>query len=174
MRKILITFVISVILVISGALVFAIELAQIQYHKVQIESQKESYKTTIADQTDSITIDVYPTNYNGYSNIELSVDSMHMDPELNENEIAIDYPNLFEIHQNGQGDGLSDTFFTFTYALKTETNIFAQSDSWDDLMRIWRIKEVDIPFVDKDSLKLEIRYGKNLENRIQTNNSFVG
>ena len=75
-------------------------------------------------------------------------------------KIAIDYPNLFEIHQNGQGDGLSDTFFTFTYALKTETNIFAQSDSWDDLMRIWRIKEVDIPFLDKDSLKLEIRYGK--------------
>ena len=69
---------------------------------------------------------------------------------------------------------MSDTFFTFTYALKTETNIFAQSDSWDDLMRIWRIKEVDIPFLDKDSLKLEIRYGKNLENRIQTNNSFVG
>ena len=41
-------------------------------------------------------------------------------------------------------------------------------------MRIWRVKEVDIPFVDKDSLKLEIRYGKNLENRIHVNTSFVG
>ena len=39
MRKILITFVVSVILVISGALVFAIELAQIQYHKVQSKSK---------------------------------------------------------------------------------------------------------------------------------------
>lgn len=174
MRKILITFVVSIILVISGALVFAMELAQIQFHTVEIDSQPASYKTTIADQTNSITIDVYPTNYNGYSNIELSVDSMHMDPELNENEIAIDYPNLFEIHQNGQGDGLSDTFFTFTYALKTETNIFAQSDSWDDLMRIWRTKEVDIPFLNANSLKLQIRYGKNLENRIHVNTSFVG
>ncbi len=174
MRKIIITFVISVVLVISGALVFTMELAQIQYHKVNIESQKESYKTTITDQTDSITIDAYPSNYSGYSNIELSVDDMHMDPELNENEIVIDYPNLFEIHENGHTDGFSNTIFTFTYSLNTDTNIFAQCDSWDDLMHIWRVKEVDIPSLDKDSLKLQIRYGKNLENRININNSFVG
>lgn len=174
MRKIIITFIISVILVISGAFVFMMEVSRIDYHKVQIESQKESYQTTIADQDDSITIDVYPTNYSGYSNIELIVDSMHMDPALNENEIAIDYPNLFEIHQNGQVDGFSDTIFTFTYALKTDTNIFAQCDSWDDLVHIWHSKEVDIPSLDKDSLKLQIRYGKNLENRIHMNNSFVG
>ena len=62
MRKIIITFIISVILVISGAFVFMMEVSQIDYHKVQIESQKESYQTTIADQDDSITIDVYPTN----------------------------------------------------------------------------------------------------------------
>ncbi|WP_270599413.1 hypothetical protein [Faecalicoccus pleomorphus] len=174
MRKILITFVVSIILVISGALVFAMELAQIQFHTVEIDSQPASYKTTVAQNIDPITIDAYPSNYSGYSDLELKIDEMSMDPALAENEIVIEYPNLFEVHEIGHTDDRNDMIINFSYSLNMDTNIFSQSENWADLMRIWRTKEVDIPFLNADSLKLQIRYGKNLENRIHVNTSFVG
>lgn len=174
MRKIIITFVVSVILVISGALVFAMELSQIQFHTVEIDSQPTSYKTTVAQNIEPITIDAYPSNYSGYSDLEFKIDEMQMDPALAENEIVIEYPDIFEVHEIGHTDDRNDMIINFTYSLNMDTNIFAQSENWDDLMRIWRTKEVSVPFLDADSLNLKIRYGKNLENRIHVNTTFIG
>lgn len=60
MRKIIITFVVSVILVISGALVFAMELSQIQFRAKTLPVETKTETITIENHTGAVLLELDP------------------------------------------------------------------------------------------------------------------
>lgn len=165
MRKIIITFVVSVILVISGALVFAMELSQIQFRAKTLPVDTKTETITIENHTGAVLLELDPYIDFRYEEIQLEVESFQMDPNLKEDQMKIEYPEFLELAYGEEGEPVHSRIWFFS-TLNGDHNVFSHIHSLEDIKEIWNQKEITLYKPDAKNLHIKVFYGKKLEGKI--------
>lgn len=167
MRKIIITFVISAIVAISGVFALAMELSQIRYDIEIIDTDDHTSTIQVPPSLSQVTIYTLIDNYaSSEVSQSLQVESMSVDLSLQDNQIVLEYPDVLTTQEFRVPPNNNMYEINFYCDLNQSQNPFKQATSWEHFVQIWKKKEVHLQQLDENKLNLKIRYGKNLEGHI--------
>lgn len=156
MRKIIIGLVISIIVFVSGIGIFTYEICQIKEHKIEIN--------TLIKQTNSFesTEDIHLYTITYLSSIgEVNIKAnMIEDKNLKDNEIQITYPSILTLDRDQKSDYLGLDFE------------YVDEDSVSKATYTWNTKKYNSYYAKNDEVKVTIKYGKNMANRIHLVNDY--
>lgn len=160
MRKIIILFVSSIVIVLSGCFVFAVEASQIETVQDFKKSTSKSEALKMSDKTKTVVIDtsIYNVADDAYVG-NVYFNTCREDSSLAPNEVILEYNDKFTTETSEQGDTTEINFFTELSWLDINAN---GPSNFNDYLEIWKNKKITSQIHDEDYFSLNIRYGSNV------------
>lgn len=159
MRKIIVGLIISVVVFLSGICVFVYECNQLQEKSIDINQARQS--NTFQTQEE---INLYTVTYLDYIGEVNVIVNMIEDETMNENDVKITYPSILFLNRIQESKFLTLDF----------ENHEGYNYSLEDISHVWNKKQYTTYYARNNEIKVTIKYGKNLKDKIHlVNNYFV-
>ncbi len=164
MRKIILLFVCSVVLFLSGLGIFASELSQFKTQKQSLKGKEVTVEKKIDEDVAKVSL---PDYWEVDGNQALQIDAQE-DENLDANTIKITYSNVMELESDVEDD--DDQGKTVYMGFYLDLDLEDSKKSWQDWVEygvnLWKSKTIPRYQLTENQKKVEIRYGSNLKDKI--------
>lgn len=161
MRKIIILFVVSVIVLFSGCFIFAAEVSQIDLIEQIEKSTAKSETLKMNDKTKTVVID--PSIYNRADESivgDVYITECREDSSLAPNEVILEYNDKFTTEVSELGDTTTIKFSSELTWIDVNGNSLS---NLQDYLDVWKRKTVTWKSVDSEYFNIKVRYGSNVQ-----------
>ena len=160
MRKIMILFVASIVIVLSGCFVFAAEVSHIDVIETVEKSKSKTESIVINEKTKNVVLDTSLYDKSNYSIVnDIYIVESRQDSTLAPNEVVLEYNDKFATEVSELGD---TTIIKFSSEL-TWIDINGNSlSNFQDYLDAWKNKTVTRKSIDPEYFNIKVRYGSNV------------
>ena len=160
MRKIMILFVASIVIVLSGCFVFAAEVSHIDVIETVEKSKSKTESIVINEKTKNVVLDTSLYDKSNYSIVnDIYIVESRQDSTLASNEVVLEYNDKFATEVSELGD---TTTIKFSSEL-TWVDINGNSlSNFQDYLDVLKNKTVTRKSIDPEYFNIKVRYGSNV------------
>ena len=166
MRKIMILFVASIVIVLSGCFVFAAEVSHIDVIETVEKSKSKTESIVINEKTKNVVLDTSLYDKSNYSIVnDIYIVESRQDSTLAPNEVVLEYKILMIAQRKDlyTMEELGDTTTIKFSSELTWIDINGNSlSNFQDYLDVWKNKTVTRKSIDPEYFNIKVRYGSNV------------
>lgn len=165
MRKIMILFVASIVIVLSGCFVFAAEVSHIDVIETVEKSKSKTESIVINEKTKNVVLDTSLYDKSNYSIVnDIYIVESRQDSTLAPNEVVLEYNDKFATEVSELGDTTTIKFSSDKFSSElTWIDINGNSlSNFQDYLDVWKNKTVTRKSIDPEYFNIKVRYGSNV------------
>ena len=160
MRKIMILFVASIVIVLSGCFVFAAEVSHIDVIETAEKSKSKTESIVINEKTKNVVLDTSLYDKSNYSIInDIYIVESRQDSTLAPNEVVLEYNDKFATEVSELGDTTTIKFSSELTWIDINGNSLS---NFQDYLDVWKNKTVTRKSIDPEYFNIKVRYGSNV------------
>lgn len=160
MRKIIILFVASIVIVLSGCFVFAAEVSHIDVIETVEKSKSKTESIVINEKTKNVVLDTSLYDKSNYSIVnDIYIVESRQDSTLAPNEVVLEYNDKFATEVSELGDTTTIKFSSELTWIDINGNSLS---NFQDYLDVWKSKTVTRKSIDPESFNIKVRYGSNV------------
>lgn len=160
MRKIMILFVASIVIVLSGCFVFAAEVSHIDVIETVEKSKSKTESIVINDKTKNVVLDTSLYDKSNYSIVnDIYIVESRQDSTLAPNEVVLEYNDKFATEVSELGDTTTIKFSSELTWIDINGNSLS---NFQDYLDVWKNKTVIRKSIDPEYFNIKVRYGSNV------------
>ena len=160
MRKIMILFVASIVIVLSGCFVFAAEVSHIDVIETEEKSKSKTESIVINDKTKNVVLDTSLYDKSNYSIVnDIYIVESRQDSTLAPNEVVLEYNDKFATEVSELGDTTTIKFSSELTWIDINGNSLS---NFQDYLDVWKSKTVTRKSIDPEYFNIKVRYGSNV------------
>ena len=160
MRKIMILFVASIVIVLSGCFVFAAEVSHIDVIETVEKSKSKTESIVINDKTKNVVLDTSLYDKSNYSIVnDIYIVESRQDSTLAPNEVVLEYNDKFATEVSELGDTTTIKFSSELTWIDINGNSLS---NFQDYLAVWKNKTVTRKSIDPEYFNIKVRYGSNV------------
>ena len=160
MRKIIILFVASIVIVLSGCFVFAAEVSHIDVIETVEKSKSKTESIVINEKTKNVVLDTSLYDKSNYSIVnDIYIVESRQDSTLAPNEVVLEYNDKFATEVSELGDTTTIKFSSELTWLDINGNSLS---NFQDYLDVWKNKTVTRKSIDPEYFNIKVRYGSNV------------
>ena len=160
MRKIMILFVASIVIVLSGCFVFAAEVSHIDVIETVEKSKSKTESIVINDKTKNVVLDTSLYDKSNYSIVnDIYIVESRQDSTLAPNEVVLEYNDKFATEVSELGDTTTIRFSSELTWIDINGNSLS---NFQDYLDVWKNKTVTRKSIDPEYFNIKVRYGSNV------------
>lgn len=160
MRKIMILFVVSIVIVLSGCFVFAAEVSHIDVIETVEKSKSKTESIVINEKTKNVVLDTSLYDKSNYSIVnDIYIVESRQDSTLAPNEVVLEYNDKFATEVSELGDTTTIKFSSELTWIDINGNSLS---NFQDYLDVWKNKTVTRKSIDPEYFNIKVRYGSNV------------
>lgn len=160
MRKIMILFVVSIVIVLSGCFVFAAEVSHIDVIETVEKSKSKTELIVINEKTKNVVLDTSLYDKSNYSIVnDIYIVESRQDSTLAPNEVVLEYNDKFATEVSELGDTTTIKFSSELTWIDINGNSLS---NFQDYLDVWKNKTVIRKSIDPEYFNIKVRYGSNV------------
>lgn len=160
MRKIMILFVASIVIVLSGCFVFAAEVSHIDVIETVEKSKSKTESIVINEKTKNLVLDTSLYDKSNYSIVnDIYIVESRQDSTLAPNEVVLEYNDKFATEVSELGDTTTIRFSSELTWIDINGNSLS---NFQDYLDVWKNKTVTRKSIDPEYFNIKVRYGSNV------------
>ena len=160
MRKIIILFVASIVIVLSGCFVFAAEVSHIDVIETVEKSKSKTESIVINEKTMNVVLDTWLYDKSNYSIVnDIYIVESRQDSTLAPNEVVLEYNDKFATEVSELGDTTTIKFSSELTWIDINGNSIS---NFQDYLDVWKNKTVTRKSIDPEYFNIKVRYGSNV------------
>lgn len=160
MRKIMILFVASIVIVLSGCFVFAAEVSHIDVIETVEKSKSKTESIVINEKTKNVVLDTSLYDKSNYSIVnDIYIVESRQDSTLAPNEVVLEYNDKFATEVSELGDTITIKFSSELTWIDINGNSLS---NFQDYLDVWKNKTVTRKSIDPEYFNIKVRYGSNV------------
>lgn len=160
MRKIMILFVASIVIVLSGCFVFAAEVSHIDVIETVEKSKSKTESIVIDEKTKNVVLDTSLYDKSNYSIVnDIYIVESRQDSTLAPNEVILEYNDKFATEVSELGDTTTIKFSSELTWIDINGNSLS---NFQDYLDAWKNKTVTRKSIDPEYFNIKVRYGSNV------------
>lgn len=160
MRKIMILFVASIVIVLSGCFVFAVEVSHIDVIETVEKSKSKTESIVINEKTKNVVLDTSLYDKSNYSIVnDIYIVESRQDSTLAPNEVVLEYNDKFATEVSELGDTTTIKFSSELTWIDINGNSIS---NFQDYLDVWKNKTVTRKSIDPEYFNIKVRYGSNV------------
>lgn len=160
MRKIMILFVVSIVIVLSGCFVFAAEVSHIDVIETVEKSKSKTELIVINEKTKNVVLDTSLYDQSNYSIVnDIYIVESRQDSTLAPNEVVLEYNDKFATEVSELGDTTTIKFSSELTWIDINGNSLS---NFQDYLDVWKNKTVTRKSIDPEYFNIKVRYGSNV------------
>lgn len=160
MRKIMILFVVSIVIVLSGCFVFAAEASHIDVIETVEKSKSKTESIVINEKTKRVVLDTSLYDKSNYSIVnDIYIVESRQDSTLAPNEVVLEYNDKFATEVSELGDTTTIKFSSELTWIDINGNNLS---NFQDYLDVWKSKTVTRKSIDPEYFNIKVRYGSNV------------
>jgi len=160
MRKIIILFVASIVIVLSGCFVFAAEVSHIDVIETVEKSKSKTESIVINEKTKNVVLDTSLYDKSNYSIVnDIYIVESRQDSTLAPNEVVLEYNDKFATEVSELGDTTTIKFSSELTWIDINGNSIS---NFQDYLDVWKNKTVTRKSIDPEYFNIKVRYGSNV------------
>ena len=160
MRKIMILFVASIVIVLSGCFVFAAEVSHIDVIETVEKSKSKTESIVINEKTKNVVLDTSLYDKSNYSIVnDIYIVESRQDSTLAPNEVVLEYNDKFATEVSELGDTTTIKFSSELTWIDINGNSLS---NFQDYLDVWKNKTVTRKRIDPEYFNIKVRYGSNV------------
>lgn len=160
MRKIMILFVASIVIVLSGCFVFAAEVSHIDVIETVEKSKSKTESIVINEKTKNVVLDTSLYDKSNYSIVnDIYIFESRQDSTLAPNEVVLEYNDKFATEVSELGDTTTIKFSSELTWIDINGNSLS---NFQDYLDVWKNKTVTRKSIDPEYFNIKVRYGSNV------------
>lgn len=159
MRKIIILFVVSCVMVIGGSCIFALEISNIEETTVVQKSTMKKEIKKVDSSIKTVIVDDNLYSLNDQSVAHPIYINRTQDDSLDPYEIEIEYNDTFKV----ETENLSDECRIQLISNLTWAELNNARGGFEEALQIWKSKKIENNNFDSNYFNVNIRYGSKLE-----------
>lgn len=160
MRKIMILFVASIVIVLSGCFVFAAEVSHIDVIETVEKSKSKTESIVINEKTKNVVLDTSLYDKSNYSIVnDIYIVESRQDSTLAPNEVVLEYNDKFATEVSELGDTTTIKFSSELTWIDINGNNLS---NFQDYLDVWKSKTVKRKSIDPEYFNIKVRYGSNV------------
>lgn len=160
MRKIMILFVASIVIVLSGCFVFAAEVSHIDVIETVEKSKSKTESIVINEKTKNVVLDTSLYDKSNYSIVnDIYIVESRQDSTLAPNEVVLEYNDKFATEVSELGDTTTIKFSSELTWIDINGNSLS---NFQDYIDVWKSKTVTRKSIDPEYFNIKVRYGSNV------------
>lgn len=160
MRKIMILFVASIVIVLSGCFVFAAEVSHIDVIETVEKSKSKTESIVINEKTKNVVLDTSLYDKSNYSIVnDIYIVESRQDSTLAPNEVVLEYNDKFATEVSELGDTTTIRFSSELTWIDINGNSLS---NFQDYLDAWKNKTVTRKSIDPEYFNIKVRYGSNV------------
>lgn len=160
MRKIMILFVASIVIVLSGCFVFAAEVSHIDVIETVEKSKSKTELIVINEKTKNVVLDTSLYDKSNYSIVnDIYIVESRQDSTLAPNEVVLEYNDKFATEVSELGDTTTIKFSSELTWIDINGNSLS---NFQDYLDVWKNKTVTRKSIDPEYFNIKVRYGSNV------------
>lgn len=160
MRKIMILFVASIVIVLSGCFVFAAEVSHIDVIETVEKSKSKTESIVINEKTKNVVLDTSLYDKSNYSIVnDIYIVESRQDSTLAPNEVVLEYNDKFATEVSELGDTTTIKFSSELIWIDINGNSLS---NFQDYLDVWKNKTVTRKSIDPEYFNIKVRYGSNV------------
>lgn len=160
MRKIMILFVASIVIVLSGCFVFAAEVSHIDVIETVEKSKSKTESIVINEKTKNVVLDTSLYDKSNYSIVnDIYIVESCQDSTLAPNEVVLEYNDKFATEVSELGDTTTIKFSSELTWIDINGNSLS---NFQDYLDVWKSKTVTRKSIDPEYFNIKVRYGSNV------------
>lgn len=160
MRKIMILFVASIVIVLSGCFVFAAEVSHIDVIETVEKSKSKTESIVINEKTKNVVLDTSLYDKSNYSIVnDIYIVESRQDSTLAPNEVVLEYNDKFTTEVSELGDTTTIKFSSELTWIDINGNSLS---NFQDYLDVWKNKTVTRKSIDPEYFNIKVRYGSNV------------
>ena len=160
MRKIMILFVASIVIVLSGCFVFAAEVSHIDVIETVEKSKSKTESIVINEKTKNVVLDTSLYDKSNYSIVnDIYIVESRQDSTLAPNEVVLEYNDKFATEVSELGDTTTIKFSSELTWIDINGNSLSNFQYYID---VWKNKTVTLKSIDPEYFNIKVRYGSNV------------
>lgn len=160
MRKIMILFVASIVIVLSGCFVFAAEVSHIDVIETVEKSKSKTESIVINEKTKNVVLDTSLYDKSNYSIVnDIYIVESRQDSTLAPNEVVLEYNDKFATEVSELGDTTTIKFSSELTWIDINGNSLS---NFQDYLDVWKSKTVTRKSIDLEYFNIKVRYGSNV------------
>ncbi|WP_195294166.1 hypothetical protein [Faecalitalea cylindroides] len=160
MRKIMILFVASIVMVLSGCFVFAAEVSHIDVIETVEKSKSKTESIVINEKTKNVVLDTSLYDKSNYSIVnDIYIVESRQDSTLAPNEVVLEYNDKFATEVSELGDTTTIRFSSELTWIDINGNSLS---NFQDYLDVWKNKTVTRKSIDPEYFNIKVRYGSNV------------
>lgn len=160
MRKIMILFVASIVIVLSGCFVFAAEVSHIDVIETVEKSKSKTESIVINEKTKNVVLDTSLYDQSNYSIVnDIYIVESRQDSTLAPNEVVLEYNDKFATEVSELGDTTTIKFSSELTWIDINGNSLS---NFQDYLDTWKNKTVTRKSIDPEYFNIKVRYGSNV------------
>ena len=160
MRKIMILFVSSIVIVLSGCFVFAAEVSHIDVIETVEKSKSKTESIVINEKTKNVVLDTSLYDKSNYSIVnDIYIVESRQDSTLAPNEVVLEYNDKFATEVSELGDTTTIRFSSELTWIDINGNSLS---NFQDYLDVWKNKTVTRKSIDPEYFNIKVRYGSNV------------
>lgn len=160
MRKIMILFVASIVIVLSGCFVFAAEVSHIDVIETMEKSKSKTESIVINEKTKNVVLDTSLYDKSNYSIVnDIYIVESRQDSTLAPNEVVLEYNDKFATEVSELGDTTTIKFSSELTWIDINGNSLS---NFQDYLDVWKNKTVTRKSIDPEYFNIKVRYGSNV------------
>ena len=160
MRKIMMLFVASIVIVLSGCFVFAAEVSHIDVIETVEKSKSKTESIVINEKTKNVVLDTSLYDKSNYSIVnDIYIVESRQDSTLAPNEVVLEYNDKFATEVSELGDTTTIKFSSELTWIDVNGNSLS---NFQDYLDVWKNKTVTRKSIDPEYFNIKVRYGSNV------------
>lgn len=160
MCKIMILFVASIVIVLSGCFVFAAEVSHIDVIETVEKSKSKTESIVINEKTKNVVLDTSLYDKSNYSIVnDIYIVESRQDSTLAPNEVVLEYNDKFATEVSELGDTTTIKFSSELTWIDINGNSLS---NFQDYLDAWKNKTVTRKSIDPEYFNIKVRYGSNV------------
>ena len=160
MRKIMMLFVASIVIVLSGCFVFAAEVSHIDVIETVEKSKSKTESIVINEKTKNVVLDTSLYDKSNYSIVnDIYIVESRQDSTLAPNEVVLEYNDKFATEVSELGDTTTIKFSSELTWIDINGNSLS---NFQDYLDAWKNKTVTRKSIDPEYFNIKVRYGSNV------------
>lgn len=160
MRKIMILFVASIVIVLSGCFVFAAEVSHIDVIETVEKSKSKTESIVINEKTKNVVLDTSLYDKSNYSIVnDIYIVESRQDSTLAPNEVVLEYNDKFATEVSELGDTTTIKFSSELTWIDINGNSLS---NFQDYLDVWKNKAVTRKSIDPEYFNIKVRNGSNV------------
>lgn len=160
MRKIIILFVASIVIVLSGCFVFAAEVSHIDVIETVEKSKSKTESIVINEKTKNVVLDTSLYDQSNYSIVnDIYIVESRQDSTLAPNEVVLEYNDKFATEVSELRDTTTIKFSSELTWIDINGNSLS---NFQDYLDAWKNKTVTRKSIDPEYFNIKVRYGSNV------------